>query len=190
MKICPVFKLSSKLSLFIGFLIFVFVSILFYGYLKGFWPERGFICPIYYAEQHVIIRNDPFGEGHFGARRKGGRLHKGIDLEAPVGTPIRAARRGIVIETGNHPRGYGKYVEIRHTEGFVTIYAHLSEIAVREGEMVYRGKTVGNVGKSGNASHKLMKPHVHFEIRKDRVAIDPMQFIGSKNQETAITHDG
>ncbi len=166
----------SRRVLVIVFFTFVFASLLYYAYLRGFWPERGFICPISY-NGNIIIRNDPMGEGHFGARRRGGRSHKGIDLEVPVGTPVRAARTGQVIEIGNHPRGYGKYVEMRHPDGFITIYAHLSEIGVNEGQIVYRGKVIGKVGKSGNADHRLIKPHLHFEIRKDGVPVDPTEYI-------------
>lgn len=117
------------------------------------------------------------GEGHFGARRARGRVHQGVDFLAPVGTPVGAAMRGRVIETGNHPGGYGKYVEIVHRHDFVTISAHLSKISVAEGERVRRGQIIGKVGRTGNASHKWIKPHVHFEIRKDGAPVDPMEYI-------------
>ena len=166
---------KSRQILVVVFLVFIVTLSMYYAYLRDFWPERGFICPISYDE-NTMIRNDDLGEGHFGARRKGGRKHKGIDLEASIGTPVRAARTGKVIETGNQS-GYGKYVEIRHPDGFITIYAHLSEIDVREGKIVHRGKIIGKVGKSGNASHRLIKPHVHFEIREDGVPVEPLNFI-------------
>jgi murein DD-endopeptidase MepM/ murein hydrolase activator NlpD len=168
---------KSRQVLVIIFLISVFTSLLYYAYLEGLWPDRGFICPISYNNGNILIRNDSMGEGHFGAKRRGGRKHKGVDLSASVGTPVRAARTGQVIETGNHPGGYGKYVEIRHPDGFVTIYAHLSEIDVGEGRIVYRGRVIGKVGRSGNASYRLIKPHLHFEIIKDGVPVDPMEYI-------------
>ncbi len=172
---------KSRQVLVVVFLIFIVSLSVYYAYLRSFWPERGFMCPICYSED-IIIRNDDIGDGHFGARRKGGRKHKGIDLEASIGTPIRAARAGKVIETGNHPSGYGKYVEMRHPDGFITIYAHLSEIDVREGRIIRRGKIIGKVGKSGNASHRLIKSHVHFEIREGGVAVDPMDYIQSEEK--------
>ncbi len=167
---------KSRQALVFVILIFILSVSAYYAYLTGLWPEKGFVCPISYNED-IVIRNDPIGEGHFGARRRGGRKHKGVDLEAPIGAPILAAGTGKVIETGNHPGGYGHYVEMRHREGFITIYAHLSEVVVREGRIVRRGKIIGKVGKSGNASHKSIKPHVHFEIKKDGVAIDPLEYI-------------
>lgn len=172
---------KSRRIAVVVFLVFIVTLSMYYAYLTGLWPERGFICPIPYDE-NITIRNDDIGEGHFGARRKGGREHKGIDLEAPIGTPIRAARTGKVIETGNHPSGYGKYVEMRHPDGFITIYTHLLEIDVREGKIIRRGKIIGKVGKSGNASHRLIKSHVHFEIREDGVPVNPMDYIQSEER--------
>ena len=167
---------KSRQALVFVILVLILSVSAYYAYLTGFWPEKGFVCPISYDED-IVIRNDDMGEGHFGARRRGGRKHKGIDLEAPLGTPVLAAGTGKVIETGNHPGGYGKYVEIHHRDGFTTIYAHLSEVAVKEGQIVHRGKIIGKVGKSGNASHKLIESHVHFEIRKDEVGVDPLDYI-------------
>lgn len=169
---------KSKQIVVIVFLVFISTLLMYYAYLKGTWQEKGFICPISYSG-NIIIRNDSMGDGYFGAKR-GKRLHKGVDLLAPVGTPVRAARTGQVIETGNHPRGYGNYVEMQHPDGFITIYAHLSEINVEEGEMVCRGRVVGKAGRSGNAAHRLIKTHLHFEISKDGTPLDPMQFL-SKN---------
>ena len=157
-------------------LLAVFASLLYLTHQRGYWPEEKFLCPISYKGS-IVIRNDRMGEGHFGARRARGRIHKGVDLLAPVGTPLMAVMRGRVIEIGNHPGGYGKYVEIVHRHDFVTISAHLSEISVAEGERVRRGQIIGKVGRTGNASHKWIKPHVHFEIRKDGTPVDPMEYI-------------
>ena len=170
-------KFRQNLTVFI--FILAFILLLYYAYLKGYWPEESVTCPISY-DGSIIIRNDSFGEGYFGAKRRGGRIHKGIDLWAPAGTPVMAYRRGKVVETGNHPGGYGKYVEIAHKDGFVTIYAHLSEISVEEGEFVRCGQTIGKSGKTGNASHSKIEPHVHFEIIKDTVPVDPMVYLQKK----------
>ncbi len=166
-------------NLIVVLFILAFILLLYYAYLKGYWPEESVTCPISY-DGSIIIRNDSFGEGHFGARRRGGRIHKGIDLWAPVGTPVMAYRRGRVIETGNHPGGYGKYVEIAHKDGFVTIYAHLSKVSVEEEELVQCGQIIGRVGKTGNASHRKIDPHLHFEIREDGLPVGPMDYIQKK----------
>ena len=164
-----------KQNLIVLILILTFILFLYYAYLRGYWPAEHVICPISY-EGPVIIRNDSLGEGHFHARRRG-RLHKGVDLRASVGTAVLVYRRGRVVETGNHPGGYGKYVEIAHKDNFVSIYAHLSEINVGEGEFVRCGQIIGKVGKTGNASHRNMEPHLHFEIRKDGVRVNPMDYL-------------
>ena len=174
-------KMSTRRNVRRSFIILIlfaaFAFLLYLTYLKGYWPEEGFLCPISYNGS-VVIRNDRMGEGRFGAQRARGRTHQGVDLLTSAGTPIRAAMRGQVIETGEHSGGYGKYVEIAHRHDFVTIYAHLSEISAAEGERVRRGQIIGKVGKTGNASHKWIKPHLHFEIRKDGTPIDPMEYIG------------
>ena len=166
----------SRQNLTVFIFILAFILLLYYAYLKGYWPEESVTCPISY-DGSIIIRNDSFGEGYFGAKRRGGRIHKGIDLWAPAGTPVMAYRRGKVVETGNHPGGYGKYVEIAHKDGFVTIYAHLSEISVEEGEFVRCGQTIGKSGRTGNASHSKIEPHVHFEISKDGTPVNPMVYL-------------
>ncbi len=176
---------SVRRSFVILILPTVLALLLYLTHLKGYWPEEGFLCPISYNGS-IVIRNDRMGEGHFGARRARGRTHKGVDFLAPVGTPVMAVMRGRVIETGDHPRGYGKYVEIVHRHDFVTISAHLSEISVAEGERVRRGQIIGRVGKTGNESHKWIKPHVHFEIRKDGVPVDPMEYIQEQESEFRI----
>lgn len=87
-------------------------------------------------------------------------LHKGCDFRAPLGTPVYAAREGKVIESG-WERGYGKTVEIRHSDGYVTRYAHLSAITVKKGDSVSQGVSkIGEVGKSGLATGY----HLHFEL--------------------------
>ncbi len=155
--------------------------LLYFTYLKGYWPERGFLCPISY-EGPIVIRNDSLGEGAFGAKRRGGRAHKGVDLESPLGTPVMAVQKGVVVEVGKHPRGYGNYIELRHEDGFTTRYAHLLEVSVAEGDRVYRGMVIGKVGKTGNAKHSQIKAHVHFEIRKDGEPVDPMEYIQEKQK--------
>lgn len=119
------------------------------------------------------IRNDAYGSGEFGARRRGKRHHAGIDLLAPLGSPVKAARSGWV-STGYKQNGYGHFVEIKHLDGSETLYAHLARVDVRDKQWVWQGQHVGIIGKTGNASHhKGILPHLHFEVRMDGKAIDP-----------------
>jgi murein DD-endopeptidase MepM/ murein hydrolase activator NlpD len=101
-----------------------------------------------------------------------GRMHRGIDLGAPTGTPIGAARAGQVI-FANWQGGYGRLVLIRHDDGVVTAYAHMSSFAVSEGQRVDRGQRIGNVGSTGNSTG----PHLHLEFRVGGQAQNPRQYL-------------
>lgn len=105
----------------------------------------------------------------FGPR--GGRLHSGIDIYCRRGTPIIAADSGQVIQTGYH-RGYGYFILIYHGGGFATFYAHLDGFAVSGGQSVSRGQTIGYVGTTGWTTG----PHLHFEVRINGVAKNPMSY--------------
>jgi murein DD-endopeptidase MepM/ murein hydrolase activator NlpD len=126
----------------------------------------------YPLKGQVVIRNDSYGEGDFGTKRSGGRSHAGIDILSPVGSEVYAAKSGIAF-CGNVPTGYGKYVMIYHPDGLQTMYGHLSEWKVYSGQRVLRGDLIGLVGKTGNATNKLIEPHLHFEIRRRGEPIDP-----------------
>jgi murein DD-endopeptidase MepM/ murein hydrolase activator NlpD len=102
----------------------------------------------------------------FGPR--GLRFHTGIDYPAPAGTPVVAARDGVVAAVGTLA-GYGNVVELTHEQGVTTLYAHLSRILVEPGTRVPRGTVVGLVGRTGDATG----PHLHFELRLRGAAIDP-----------------
>jgi hypothetical protein len=105
-------------------------------------------------------RHDPFGEGI--------RRHAGLDLFGVVGQPVRCAASGVVLYAGN--RGaYGLHVEVKHPNGLLTRYAHLSNITVKRGERILGGEMVGLVGQSGRATG----PHLHFEIWRDGLPVDP-----------------
>lgn len=94
--------------------------------------------------------------------------HTGIDLGAPEGTPIPAARDGVVIAAG--PRGgYGNAVEIRHADGSSTLYAHASEVNVTPGMSVREGETIALVGQTGRTTG----PHLHLEVRREGHFVDP-----------------
>ncbi|MCC5950363.1 MAG: M23 family metallopeptidase, partial [Nitriliruptoraceae bacterium] len=101
-----------------------------------------------------------------------GRVHRGLDLGGPVGTPIRAAGGGTVVFAGRQG-GYGNLLLIDHGGGLVTAYAHLSSFAVGTGSSVSRGQTVGAVGMTGNTTG----PHLHFETRSGGRAVNPRQYL-------------
>jgi len=151
---------------------FLVVFLIFIIFNLYFIDKVYFLCPIEY-KKNIIIRNDDYGKGDFGASRSGGRKHKGIDLYAQVGTDIKAVRFGRIKETGFH-KGLGNYVELQHKGDLVTIYGHLQRVLVQEGQWVAQGKIIGKTGKTGNANHPRMLPHLHFEIRKDGMPIDPL----------------
>lgn len=134
--------------------------------------EPYFGYPIKGPADKIVIRNDAFGEGDFGSKRRGGRTHSGIDILAAIGTPVYASKSGIAFR-GNVPTGYGRYVLIYHPDSSETIYGHLSNWAVNTGQKVRKGDLVGFVGKTGNAANKNIEPHLHFEIRIDDEPVDP-----------------
>jgi len=106
----------------------------------------------------------------FGPRR--GHCHDGIDIAAPLRTPVQAAASGRVIFSG-HMRGYGKVVVVWHNEVYSTVYAHHRRNLVRKGQWVERGAQIGTVGRSGRATG----PHLHFEVRMRNVAHDPILYL-------------
>ena len=101
------------------------------------------------------------------------KLHRGVDFSADPGTPVLAAASGVVTRAEYH-RGYGRVVFIDHGAGFVTRYAHLSKMVVREGDAVTGGTRIGTVGSSGRATG----PHLHFELRVLGHAVDPLPALG------------
>lgn len=98
--------------------------------------------------------------------------HEGIDLAAEAETPIRSAGKGRVIKVGQDA-ALGNYVEIAHGFGYVTVYGHCSRVIAREGDRVDRGQVIAHLGATGQAT----APHLHFEVWKDGVAVDPRQVI-------------
>ncbi|MEO0128742.1 MAG: M23 family metallopeptidase [candidate division WOR-3 bacterium] len=100
------------------------------------------------------------------------RMHEGIDIAAPVGTPIIATADGVVRKI-NNKRDFGVVIEISHSEGFETIYAHCQNPAVRQGQSIKRGDIIAYVGTSG----KTTGPHLHYEIRIDGVPVNPIDYI-------------
>jgi murein DD-endopeptidase MepM/ murein hydrolase activator NlpD len=101
------------------------------------------------------------------------KRHQGIDISAQAGAPVKASGSGMVIYSGNTIRGYGNLIILRHSNEFVTVYAHNQVNLVDEGTSVEKGQIIGRVGQSGKASG----PHLHFEIRKNNKAVDPHSFL-------------
>jgi len=118
--------------------------------------------PVDHEDRHVISEYGPRSSG----------FHKGIDIKAPLGTPVIAAASGTVEESG-YGRGYGQYVLIKHSPEFSTLYGHLKSRLVEVGQKVQWGETIGLLGASGNASTH----HVHFEVIWNGEHADPAFFL-------------
>ncbi|MBI3087518.1 MAG: M23 family metallopeptidase [Candidatus Omnitrophica bacterium] len=124
------------------------------------------------AQEPLVIRADAKGDGRFGAPRSGNRRHQGVDIQAPLGSPVRAIRSGRVMAVGRH-RGLGRYLQVEHAGGLRSLYAHLDEMQVDVGARVRQGQAIGTVGKTGNARHPWIAPHLHLEVTRDGSVIDP-----------------
>ncbi|HAM34652.1 MAG TPA: hypothetical protein DEB40_02900 [Elusimicrobia bacterium] len=130
---------------------------------------------------HFPVVSVPRLSSRFGMRRhpvyRERRMHQGIDIPKPYGTPVYPARSGTVIEAGWR-EGYGMLVILRHSDGYTTRYGHMSKILVNVGQVVQRGKTlIGKVGSTGDSTG----PHLHFEVRdRDGKPINPSVKIGRR----------
>jgi murein DD-endopeptidase MepM/ murein hydrolase activator NlpD len=102
-----------------------------------------------------------------------GQQNDGINIAVPEGTPVRASEDGVVAYAGNELKGYGNLVLVRHADGFVTAYAHASELMVKRNDQVKRGQIIARAGQTGNVT----SPQLHFEIRKGATPVDPLQYL-------------
>jgi murein DD-endopeptidase MepM/ murein hydrolase activator NlpD len=118
------------------------------------WPVRGKVITSYGAKTN-------------------GKANDGINLAVPEGTPVKAAEDGVVAYSGNELKGYGNLVLVRHSNGYVTAYAHASELLVKRGDTIKRGQVIAKSGQSG----EVASPQLHFEIRKGSSPVDPLQFL-------------
>jgi murein DD-endopeptidase MepM/ murein hydrolase activator NlpD len=126
-------------------------------------PPRSILS---FAAPLPISPTDRFGP-------RGDAFHAGIDYPAAAGTPVAAAGRGCVASAGYDGGGFGNLVVIQHRLGYTTWYAHLSVITTWVGEQVTGGTRLGYVGSTGHSTG----PHLHFELRKNAVPIDPMPYL-------------
>ncbi len=109
-------------------------------------------------------RSDPF--------TKANKRHMGMDFSAPKGTPVFASGDGVIERADQSAAGYGKHIRVNHGFGYVSLYAHLSNYNVKKGQRVKRGDLIGFVGNTGRSQ----APHLHYEIIKNGVKINPINF--------------
>lgn len=119
------------------------------------WPVRGAIVSEY-------------GMGDLGRR------NDGVNIAAPAGTPVRAAASGEVVYRGSELDGFGNLLLVKHPGGYVTAYAHNDTMLVRKGDQVRQGQVIAKVGQTGDVT----TPQLHFEIRRELKAVDPMALLG------------
>ncbi|MES2750953.1 MAG: peptidoglycan DD-metalloendopeptidase family protein [Pseudomonadota bacterium] len=118
------------------------------------WPVRGRVITSYGAKTN-------------------GKQNDGINVAVPEGTPVKAAEDGVVAYSGNELKGYGNLILVRHSNGYVTAYAHASELMVKRGDSIKRGQVIAKSGQTGEVG----SPQLHFEIRKGSTSVDPLQFL-------------
>ncbi|MCC7516820.1 MAG: peptidoglycan DD-metalloendopeptidase family protein [Pseudomonadales bacterium] len=121
---------------------------------RWIWPTEGRVIT-------TFVANDP--------------LRKGIDLEGKLGDPVKAAGAGNVVYAGSGLTGYGQLVIIKHSDQFLSAYAHNSKLLVAEGDAVKSGQVIAEVGSSGTDKNKL-----HFEIRQSGKPVDPLLYLPKK----------
>ncbi len=119
------------------------------------WPVRGAIISEY-------------GSGNLGRR------NDGVNIAAPVGSPVRAAADGQVVYRGSELEGFGNLLLVKHKDGFVTAYAHNDAMLVKKGDQVRKGQLIAKVGATG----AVTTPQLHFEIRQESNAVDPVALLG------------
>jgi murein DD-endopeptidase MepM/ murein hydrolase activator NlpD len=131
------------------------------------WPVlSGYISSKFGYRKHPIRRR-----AHF---------HSGVDFASKRGTPVIAVADGMVAFSG-WQSGYGRLVEVRHMDGLKTRYAHNQKNLVKKGEMVKKGQTIAKLGSTGRSTG----PHVHFEVRKNGKAVNPLKYVGTTPQKNS-----
>jgi murein DD-endopeptidase MepM/ murein hydrolase activator NlpD len=135
------------------------------------WPVEGRVGSSFGERQDPIN-----GEGAF---------HSGLDIEAPSGTPVRAAADGNVTDASMNA-GYGREIILNHGHDVLTVYGHLSAMAVVPGQHVIRGQVIGYVGQSGRATG----PHLHYEVRVHNVPVNPHKYLRTTYEQIAFSDPG
>ena len=132
--------------------------------LPSLWPVEGPMTGSFGE------RLDPFnGEGSF---------HAGLDISTPYGSPVRAAGDGIV-DSAERVAGYGMIVDIEHSRGIVTRYAHLAGFTVAPGQAVRAGEIIGHVGRTGRSTG----PHLHYEVRVNGTPVNPVKYLSPAHEQ-------
>lgn len=122
------------------------------------------IWPVEHAQSYV--------SSEYGVRRGRSRRHKGIDIVAPPGTPVRSAASGSVVSSTSSG-AYGQIIVIEHGNGLSSAYSHLSKRHALVGQEVRRGEIIGEVGNSGNATTN----HLHYEVRRNGTPVNPRNYL-------------
>jgi len=134
-------------------------------------PDREWFSPVMgRLSSGFGSRTDPYTQS--------AGIHKGIDIAAPAGTPIRAAQNGTVVFSG-WLRGYGNTIILEHSDGYRTLYGHASRMLVGVGERVSADQSIGEVGETGRATGT----HLHFELQKGRQRLDPTELLVASNRD-------
>jgi murein DD-endopeptidase MepM/ murein hydrolase activator NlpD len=118
------------------------------------WPVRGHVVATY-------------------GSRSDGTHNDGINIAAPKGAAVQVAEAGVVAYSGNELRGYGNLILVKHSNGWISAYAHCDQMLVQRGQKVARGQVIARVGSTGNVS----EPQLHFELRRGNHAVDPQEFL-------------
>jgi murein DD-endopeptidase MepM/ murein hydrolase activator NlpD len=121
------------------------------------WPVEGYVISAYGPKQ-------------------GGLHNDGINIKAPRGAPVRAADGGTVVYAGHELKGFGNLILLRHADRWMTAYAHMDRLSVKRGDKVGRGQVIGAIGSTGMAD----APQLHFEVRHETEAINPMIYLGPR----------
>jgi hypothetical protein len=140
--------------------------------MPSLWPVVGPISSSFGQREDPVLGN---GEGEF---------HKGVDIQAPMGTPIRATADGVIASAGM-VNGYGREVVIDHGHGIETCYGHMSGFAVMGGQTVVRGQVIGYVGHSGRTTGN----HVHYEVRVRNAPVNPHKYLRVTMADMSVVGD-
>lgn len=106
-------------------------------------------------------------------RQSGGIQNDGVNVSAPLGTPVKAADHGVVAYVGRDIPSFGKLILVKHQDGWISAYAHVDKVAVQRGQQLRQGDILARVGKTGNVT----EPQLHFELRQGRKPVDPRKYV-------------